>query len=86
MTKVLDWVLSKTKIGKVIGKVQDALKGKKAYIAGGALAIPALLTIVQNFSDQGTGYLIGLTTTPEYTLLLEGLAVMGLRAAITKKA
>lgn len=86
MNKIINWVLSFTKIGKVFEPVQKLLSGKKAYLSGGAIAVPALLTMLTRFSDQGTSYLLSITGTPEWTLLLNGLAIMGLRAAITKAA
>lgn len=86
MGKLLNWVLSFTKLGKIVEPVQSFLSGKKSYLAGLALAVPALVTILTKFSEQGTAYLIGVTGTPEWTLLMNGLAVMGLRAAITKAA
>lgn len=86
MNKILTWFLSFTKLGKVVEPVQQFLSGKKAYLAGAGLAIPALITILTKFSEQGTGYLLTITGTPEWALLLNGLGVMGLRAAITKAA
>lgn len=86
MNKLLAWFLSFTKIGKITEPVQGFLSGKKAYLSGLAIAIPAVITIVMKFSDQGTGYLLGVAHTPEWTLLMNGLAIMGLRAAITKAA
>lgn len=84
MNKILTWVLGFTKIGKVAEPIQKFLSGKKAYLAGAGLAVPALVTILQNFSEQGLNYAVTLTGSPEWTLLLNGLAVMGLRAAVTK--
>lgn len=86
MNKVIAWVLSFTKIGKVVEPVQKFLSGKKAYLAGAALAIPGILTIAQKFSEGGVAYLLTVTHTPEFELLMQGLGIMGLRAAITKAA
>jgi len=86
--KAFAWFLSFTKLGKVVTPVQSFLSGKKAYISGSALAIPALLTIIGKFSqdDGGLPYLMSVTTTPEWVILMNGLGIMGLRAAITKAA
>lgn len=84
MNRVLTWILGFTKLGKVTEPVRKFISGKKSYLAGAGLAIPALMTILTRFSDQGTGYLVIITSTPEWALLLNGLAVMGLRSAITK--
>lgn len=86
MGKVVAWFLSFTKLGKVVDPVQQFLSGKKAYLAGAAIAVPALITLITKFSDQGMAYLLTMTHTPEWTLFMNGLAVMGLRAAITKAA
>lgn len=84
MNKIIGWILSLTKIGKIVEPIQNFISGYKSYIAGLALAVPALLTIIQKFGEQGTAYLVGITATPEWALLLNGLAIMGLRAAIAK--
>lgn len=86
MGKVISWILSFTKLGKIVEPVQGWLSGKKSYLAGAAISVPALVTIITKFSDQGMAYLLTVVHTPEWTLLLNGLAVMGLRAAITKAA
>ena len=86
MKKILGWVLSFTKLGKVVTPVQKALSGWKAYLAGIGLIVPALITILNNFSDQGMQYLLYVTNTPEWTMILNGIGVMGIRAAITKAA
>lgn len=84
MGKIVSWFLGFTKLGKIVTPVQQFLSGKKAYLAGAGLAIPALVTILTKFSNDGMSYLMGVTSTPEWALLLNGLGVMGLRAAITK--
>ncbi len=84
MNKLLAWILGKTKVGTIIDKSRELLAGKKTYIAGAALAVPALITVIQNFSDQGAGYLLGITATPEYQHLLEGIGFITGRAAIGK--
>jgi hypothetical protein len=48
------------------------------------MAIPALITIVVKFIEQGVPYLLAMTGTEEFRMLMEGLAVMGLRAGIAK--
>lgn len=86
MGKIVAWFLSFTKLGKVVDPIQQFLSGKKAYLAGAGLAVPALVTIIQKFADHGLAYLMTVTSTPEWALLLNGLGIMGLRAAITKAA
>lgn len=86
MNAMIGWILAKTQLGKIVLPIQQFLSGKKAYLSGSALAIPALLTIITKFSDQGMGYLLGVTTTPEWVVLMNGLAIMGVRAAISKAA
>lgn len=84
MGKVFEWVLGLTKVGKNINFVREKLMGYKTYIAGAALALPAILKIVQSFTDEGTPYLLRLTSTPEYAMLLNGIGFITGRAAISK--
>jgi len=86
MAKVLAWVLSFTKLDKVVTPVQKFLDGKKAYLAGAGIAIPALLIILQKFSEQGVSYLMTLASpsNPEWVALMNGIGIMGMRAAISK--
>lgn len=86
MAKILAWFLSFTKLGKIVTPIQTFLSGKKVYLSGIAIALPALISIITKFADQGTSYLLTVMHTPEWDLLLNGLAVMGLRAAISKAA
>lgn len=86
MNKAISWFLGFTKVGKLVESAQKFLSGKKAYIAGTAMAVPAVATIISNFTDNGVSYLIGVVHTPEWALLLNGLGIMGIRAAITKAA
>lgn len=88
MNKIISWFLGLTKLGKVVTPVQQFLSGKKVYLAAGALALPALITILSNFaaSADGIAYLVSLPHTPEYKALMEGIAGMALRAAVTKAA
>lgn len=86
MGKLVGWVLSFTKLGKVVEPVQSFLSGKKSYLSGIAIALPAIITIVTRFSDLGMPYLFNVTHTSEWALMLNGLAIMGLRAAISKAA
>src|SRR5678815_1611384 len=86
MGKVFGWILSFTKAGKAANPVQKALSGKKSYLSGLALAVPALITILLTFSDQGVPYLLHVSNSPEFMALMNGIGLMGLRAAITKAA
>lgn len=84
MNKLIAWFIEKTKVGAAVEKVQDALDGKKMYLAGAALIVPNLIVIIQKFTEQGVPYILGLTATPEYKGLLEGIALCAAKAAITK--
>ena len=84
MGKVINWILGFTKIGKIVGSVQGFLSGKKTYLAGAAVAVPAMVAIITKFADQGSGYLLQITGTPEWDALMVGLGMMGLRAAVSK--
>jgi hypothetical protein len=69
MNKLMAWVLGATKVGKVIERIRAFLWGRKTYIAGLATALPALITIVSKFADQGGAYLLGLPTTEEFAAI-----------------
>jgi hypothetical protein len=86
MGKLIAWILNMTKVGKVVGKTQTFLDGKKVYLAGAAIAVPALVTIITKFADQGTPYLLGVMTMPEWDSLMLGIGMMAGRAAIAKAA
>jgi hypothetical protein len=86
MNKLMAWVLGATKVGKVIERIRAFLWGKKTYIAGFATALPALVTIVSKFADQGGAYLLGLPSTEEFSALMLGVGMITGRAAITKAA
>lgn len=86
MGKIITWVLGFTKLGKIVTPVQQFLSGKKVYLAAAAVAVPALVSMLDQFSSQGLGYLTIMTSTPEFKNLMEAIAAMGLRAAVTKAA
>ena len=86
MNKLFAWVLSMTKLGKVVDPVQKFLSGKKVYLAGAAIGVPALVSIIQGFAESGLAYLLHVSATPEFQRLMEAIAAMGLRAAVTKAA
>lgn len=86
MGKIMNWILSLTKLDKVVLPVQQFLSGKKVYLAGLAIGVPALVAVIQGFSAGGVGYLMHVTSTPEFQHLMEAIAAMGLRSAVTKAA
>lgn len=84
MDKIVTWILGFTRIGKIIEPVQKFLDGYKAYLAGTALMVPALVVILTRFSESGAGYLAGIMSTAEFKSLMEGWAIIALRAGIAK--
>lgn len=84
MNKIVTWLLGLTRIGKIVEPVQKFLDGYKAYIAGTAILVPALATILTSFSQQGLSYLTAIVSTPEFKQLMEGWAVIALRAGLAK--
>ncbi len=82
--KLMAWFVGKTKAGKAAGSAQGWLKGKKAYLAGAALALPAIIAMLNGFVDQGLPYLMSITNTPEFAKMMEGFSIMALRAGISK--
>lgn len=86
MNKALAWLIGTTKVGKGIFAAQQFVSGYKTYLGAAGLGIPALVTIVMKFSEQGTPYLMGVMATPEFRSLMEAVTAAGLRAAVTKAA
>lgn len=84
MKRLIGWVFGLTKVGKAVESFRGTLAGYKSYIFGAALAVPALLKIIVGFIDGGSPYLLNVSDTEDYRLLMEGLSIMGLRAAISK--
>jgi hypothetical protein len=66
MNKLIGWVVGLTKIGSIVKKIQDFLDGKKQALASLAAAVPATVTIIVNFADKGTPYLMQIASTPEF--------------------
>lgn len=86
MNTAIAWFLGFTKLGKIVDPVRSFISGKGSYLAGAALALPALITILQKFAEQGMPYLLGVVHTPEWAALMGGIAVIRIRGAITKSA
>lgn len=84
MSSLVTWALGFTKLGKIVTPIQQFLSGKKVYLSAAAIGVPALVAMIEQFSNQGLGYLAVMTHTPEFKNLMEAIAAMGLRAAITK--
>lgn len=84
MSKFLAWIIGGTKVGKAANSAQGWMKGKKTYLAGAALAIPAIIAILNGFADQGLPYLVSVAKTPEFVQMMEGFSIMTLRAGISK--
>lgn len=80
MSKIIEWILSLTKVGKLIQSTQVFLDGKKQMLASLATAIPATVVILTKFSEQGVPYLLHIVGTPEY--LAASLGWIGLFNAI----
>ena len=86
MNKMLTWILSFTKVGKIVEPIQKWVSGKGTYLSAAAAGIPALIVIVQKFGEQGIGYLPTMTTSMEWVTLCGALAAVRLRIATTKAA
>lgn len=76
MKKLIGWIAGFTKVGKIVKGTQDFLDGKKQYIAGLSMMLPALVTIIQKFQTGGLEYLLGATQSPEYLALAGGFAII----------
>lgn len=84
MKKIIALIVSKTKLAEYFDIVRKALSGWKTHMAGLALAVPALVTILGGIADQGMPYVMELTAKPEYLKMMEGIGLMTLRSGISK--
>lgn len=69
---------------KAIRSVQEYLSGKKTYLAGFALAIPALVDVLMTFADGGIKAVPGIVKGESWLQLMAGIMAMTGRAAISK--
>ena len=82
--------LMPAKLKNALIKIREFLKGKKTYIAALILLLQALLgyldqaVSLESFADLAT-FLQTLPTSEATSLLVEALALFGLRASIKKK-
>ena len=74
----------------LIYNILSFLKGKKSYLAGTVMAVQGIITIIEQFSElKGITQL--LTWVKKFLsnegtmLLMQGLAIMGIRAGISKQ-
>ncbi len=70
--KLLIWILGKGRIGTTLEKTRQAVDGKKQLLASLAAAIPASITIIHNYGENGTPYLLNVASTPEFTAAMAG--------------
>lgn len=84
MGKVLAWILSLTKAGKLIDSARKPISGWGSYLTGAGMIFPALLTIVKRFGDIGAPYLTTMFNEPEWIALMGGIAIIRVRGAVTK--
>jgi hypothetical protein len=87
-SKLIGWLLP-TKILDAIGGVQEALKGKRTYLAALALAAPALLQIVDAFIGLPAGgfydFIRAMPNTDAWNHLMQALALAGIRAGVSNE-
>lgn len=89
--KILTKIFIPSKVGDVFAKTQGFLKGKKSYLAGVAIILQGIIMMVEQFSElKGISDLLmwfkELLSNEGTILLMQGLAIMGIRAGITKQA
>lgn len=89
LDKILKFLLP-AKLKNALIKIREFLKGKKTYIAALILLLQALLGYLDqaislnSFADAAT-FLQGLPTSEATSLLVEALALFGIRASIKNK-
>ncbi len=72
LKKILGWILGRGRIGTTLEKTRAAVDGKKQLLASLAAAIPASITILHNYGEHGTPYLLNVASTPEFTAACAG--------------
>lgn len=66
MKGLLAWIIDGTKVGKVLKSIQALLDGKKQLLVGISTAIPATVTILTKYGEQGNAYLVNIASTSEF--------------------
>ena len=92
MSKIIDFVakfLIPQKALDGLKNVQDWMSGKKTYLAGSILILQGALEIVNQFVALGgasdiLAFVKTIMSSNGMILILNGLAAMGLRAAVDK--
>lgn len=82
--KIVTWILGFTKLGKIFVPVQKFLDGKKVHLAGAALAVPALISILQKIGEQGMDALPHIVNSDHWETLMLGVGMIAGRAAVKK--
>lgn len=72
MSKIMNWFLGFTKLGKV----NDWVRGNRSTMASVATALVGLSTIITKFSEQGLGYLPHLGGSPEFLAFSGGMTAL----------
>jgi hypothetical protein len=88
--KILAKIFLPSKLKELFSKLQDLLKGKKSYLAGAAMILQGIILAIEQFAE-----LKGLTDLISWVkeflsqqgtiLIMQGLAVMGIRSAVSKQ-
>lgn len=80
MSKILNWIISFTKFGKL----NDGIKGYRAAAVALATALAGTTACIVKFTEQGIGYLSTVAGSPEFQTAAGGwtaffLALKGMR-------
>jgi len=84
LSKIVGWLLPNS-VKNGVSTVQDAVRGKRTYLAALALAAPALLSIADAFIGLPTGglyeFVKSMPSTDAWQQLMTAAGLAGLRAA-----
>ena len=69
---------------KFVSGLQKWLSGKKTYLSAAAIAVPAVVEVINMFADNGLRGIGGITKTDAWAQLFAAFALMSSRAAIAK--
>lgn len=69
---------------KFVTVLQKWLSGKKTYLSAAAIAVPALVEVINLFADNGLRAIGGISKTEAWAQLFVAIGLMSGRAAIAK--
>lgn len=88
--KILTKIFLPSKVKDIFDKLQNILKGKKSYLAGAVMILQGIILTLEQFSElKGISEIVEwikqFLSSEGTVLVMQGLAIMGIRAGISKQ-